>query len=68
MNQWASPVQVAGDMGAFTSRAAFDMFSAVMFGRLTETADPATPTDPRHLQFCANVRSPLPSLSRYLFI
>ena len=43
-------------MDVFTARASFDMFSADMFGQLMQTADPAASADPKHRQYCEDVR------------
>ena len=40
------------DLNTYLNHCAFDMFCTVMFGILSETADPNTPTDPENLEFC----------------
>lgn len=47
----------ADAMPAWTSRAAFDMFSSVLFGQLMETADPSTPKIAANVRFCEEVVS-----------
>lgn len=44
----------------YMARASFDMFSAAFLGRMTQTADPASPTaDPKDVAFCKHAVSAL---------
>ena len=40
----------------FFARASFDMFSALMFGQLTDTADISTPTDAENVEFVESTK------------
>jgi len=40
------------DLNTYLNHCSFDMFCTIMFGILSETADPNTPTDPENLEFC----------------
>ena len=47
------------DLNKYLNHCAFDMFCTVMFGILSETADPNTPTDPENLEFCNAAKTQL---------
>ncbi|CAB9504618.1 Sterol 26-hydroxylase, mitochondrial [Seminavis robusta] len=49
----------AEDLNAYVKRCAFDMFCSIMFGQLTQVADPSTPTEPENQQFVAGASSVL---------
>ena len=42
----------AADLNTFTNYCAFDMFQAIMFGQVSNLADPDTPSDPTDVKFC----------------
>ncbi|KAL7537062.1 hypothetical protein ACHAWF_005651 [Thalassiosira exigua] len=47
----APAAAAAKDLNEYLSRCAFDLFSTLMFGEMTETADATTPTDPENVAF-----------------
>jgi len=56
-----------GALNGYLARCSFDMFSTVMFGELTEVADPTTPTDPINEEFVTNTTLGLSSSINMLF-
>jgi hypothetical protein len=51
----------------YLGRCAFDLFTTIMFGELTEVADPTTPTDPQNVKFAAEAAAGLGASVQMLF-
>merc|ERR1719433_77159 len=52
---------------AYMNRASFDMFFSVLFGSLSETADTATPCDPKYFKFSQDIKKLAEQIGPMLF-